>query len=267
MKKKMALEGKKKKKHQLFIRYMHKDSKWKIIEVILWDLTGASNVLGYNQHGPCLSWAPGTSYTVFVQVSLSNLLSEQDSDICTSLKLSWRYAVEVAEHHVPYSLLTAAAVHRNWSLSATQQHVKSVLLRTRHFLCQEVLFSPPSMTARQGGIWDEMGVWASLSGLKELHQTLIVRTEVTEGGQLSCLCGHCVPTELINKDCSWRVLNWTRLLLFYRASGTHSFVFLSQVIPAEAENLTELLLPSWKVSRIKVLMEKIMVTEALELCM
>lgn len=173
-------------------------------------------------------------------------------------------AVEVAEHHVPCSLLTAAAVHRNWSLSATQQHVKSVLLRTWHFLCQEVLFSPPSMTARQGGIWDEMGVWASLSGLKELHQTLIVQTEVTEGGQLSCLC---VPTELINKDCSWRVLNWTRLLLFYRASGTHSFVFLSQAIPAEAENLTELLLPSWKVSRIKVLMEEIMVTEALELCM
>lgn len=120
-----------------------------------------------------------------------------------------------------------------------------------HFLYQEVLFSLLSTTARQGVIWDEMGVWTSLSGLKELRQTFVVWTEVTEGSQLSCFCGHCVPSELVKEDCSWRVLNWTRLLMFYKASGTRSLVFLSQVIPAEAENSTELLLPGWKVSRKK----------------
>lgn len=89
-----------------------------------------------------------------------------------------------------------------------------------------------------------MGVWASLSGLKVLCQTMIVWTEVTEGSQLSWLCGHCVPSELVQKDCSWRVLKWTRLLLFSMASGTRSLVFLSQVLPAEAEHSAEPLLPN-----------------------
>lgn len=114
-----------KKKHQMFIRYMHKDSKWKIIEAILWDLTVHPVFLGTTSMAPtCPDWAPGTSYTAFVQVSLSNLFSEQDSGVWTSLKVSWRYAVEVAEHHVPCSLLTEAAIHSDWSLSATQEHVK-----------------------------------------------------------------------------------------------------------------------------------------------
>lgn len=92
--------------------------------------------------------------------------------------------------------------------------------------------------------------------------------EVTEGSQLSFLCDHCVPSELVKEDCSWRVLNWTRLLLFYEASGTRSLVFLSQVIPDEAEKSIKLLIPS-KLKGCpekKVPMEKIMMTEALEHC-
>lgn len=38
------------------------------------------------------------------------------------------------------------------------------------------------------------------SQLKELHQTLIVWMEVTEGSQFSYLCGHRVPSELVKED-------------------------------------------------------------------
>lgn len=99
-------------------------------------------------------------------------------------------------------------------------------------------------------------MWAYLSGPKELCQTSTVWTEIIEGSQLSCLCGHWVPSELVQEDSSWGMLNWTRLLLFLRQAAQHFSVFLSQVIPAEAENPAELLLSHSKVPRKKCLWKR-----------
>lgn len=133
---------------------------------------------------------------------------------------------------------------------------------------QKVLSSPPSVTARQGVIWDEVGFRASPSGLKELCQTFTAWTEETWGSWLSCLCGHCAPSELVQEDCCGRVLNWSRLLMFYRANGIRSLVLLPQVIAAEAEHSAELLFscPKLKGIQKKVLVEEVMATEAVELC-